>query len=216
MDGSDSLWTIDQLAAAVARALAEGYGGPPNGRVRDVPDQRTVRYYTTLGLIDRPVEMRGRTALYGRRHLLQLVAIKKLQASGRSLAEVQQTLAGQTDKALAQVGGLEEESPRSRSGSVPTRRIARDFWREEPASRTARPLEDRDEPSRRTQHPPAEVSRPGVFQGVPIADGVTLLLAASRPIDEGDLKAIRAAADPLIGTLTDRQLIRARTEGESR
>src|SRR5437762_10742424 len=115
MNGRAPSWTIDELTAAVGAALAEGYGGPPNGRVRDVPDRRTIRYYTTLGLIDRPAEMRGRTAFYGRRHLLQLVAIKKLQTSGRSLAEVQRTLAGQTDKALAEVAGLEESGRADRA-----------------------------------------------------------------------------------------------------
>src|ERR1700759_1739826 len=101
-------WTIDELGVQAALALAEDYAGSPNGRVRDVPDRRTIRYYTTLGLIDRPAEMRGRTALYGRRHLLQLVAIKKLQARGQSLVEVQRTLTGQSDQALAEVAGLNE------------------------------------------------------------------------------------------------------------
>src|SRR5580704_5372227 len=99
-------WTIEELRASVAAALGEGYDGPPNGRVRDVPDQRTIRYYTTLGLIDRASEMRGRTALYGPRHLLQLVAIKKLQAKGQTLAEVQQALTGQTDAALERLAGV--------------------------------------------------------------------------------------------------------------
>jgi hypothetical protein len=84
-----TLWTLDELSAAVARALAVDYDGQPSARVRDVPDRRTIRYYTTLGLIDRPAALRGRTALYGRRHLLQLTAIKRLQAAGLSLAEVQ-------------------------------------------------------------------------------------------------------------------------------
>src|SRR3954469_13016830 len=105
---NQELWTIDELGSRVALALSVDYDGQASGRVRDVPDRRTIRYYTTLGLIDRPAEMRGRTAFYGRRHLLQLVAIKKLQMRGRSLAEVQRTLAGQTDKALAEVAGLEE------------------------------------------------------------------------------------------------------------
>src|ERR1700730_4103681 len=88
------LWTIDELGRLVAAALSVDYAGQANGQVRDVPDRRTIRYYTTLGLIDRPAEMRGRTALYGRRHLLQLVAIKRLQAAGRSLTEIQQHLLG--------------------------------------------------------------------------------------------------------------------------
>jgi hypothetical protein len=81
-----ALWTLDELGARVALALAVGYDGQANGRVREVPDGRTIRYYTTLGLIDRPAAMRGRTALYGVRHLLQLTAIKRLQARGLSLA----------------------------------------------------------------------------------------------------------------------------------
>src|SRR5215471_11847087 len=101
-----SLWTLDDLSARVALALAQDYEGQPSGRVRDVPDRRTIRYYTTLGLLDRPAEMRGRTAMYGRRHLLQLVAIKRLQARGLSLAEIQQRLVGLPNRrleALAQV-----------------------------------------------------------------------------------------------------------------
>jgi hypothetical protein len=42
-------------------------------------------------------------ARYGRRHLLQLVAVKRRQAEGRSLAEIQAELAGATDEALAAV-----------------------------------------------------------------------------------------------------------------
>src|SRR5438046_6570687 len=104
-----SLWTLDDLGARVAIALAEDYDGQPSGRVRDVPDRRTIRYYTTLGLIDRPAEMRGRTALYSRRHLLQLVAIKRLQAQGLTLADLQQQLLGQTNALLEKVARLSVE-----------------------------------------------------------------------------------------------------------
>src|SRR6267154_4882891 len=90
------LWTIDELGSRVALALSVDYDGQASGRVRDVPDRRTIRYYTTLGLIDRPTEMRGRTALYSRRHLLQLVAIKRLQAQGSTIAELQRALLGLT------------------------------------------------------------------------------------------------------------------------
>src|SRR5260370_30319007 len=104
--------TLEALAARVALALAADYAGQANGRVRDVPDPRTIRYYTTLGLIDRPAAWRGRTALYGRRHLLQLVAIKRLQAHGLALAEVQDRLLGQTDAALAEVAQLPPDGDR--------------------------------------------------------------------------------------------------------
>jgi len=70
--------------------------------VRDLPDRRAVRWYTTTGLVDRPA-MQGRTALYSPRHLLQVVAVKRRQAEGRSLAEVQSELTGATDDTLREV-----------------------------------------------------------------------------------------------------------------
>ena len=132
--------TLDELGQAVALALSAGYEGPANGQVRAVPDRRAIRYYTTLGLIDRPAEYRGRTALYGRRHLLQLVAIKKLQAQGRSLAEIQAELTGAADGALAALAAVPEEvfptvsaSPQAAAGQAlppETRRRASSFWSE--------------------------------------------------------------------------------------
>jgi DNA-binding transcriptional MerR regulator len=99
----ESRWTLDELAERVDAALAVDYPGQPSGRVRAVPDRRAIRWYTTIGLIDRPLAHRGRTALYGPRHLLQLVAVKRLQASGLPLVSIQQQLAGATDTQLARV-----------------------------------------------------------------------------------------------------------------
>jgi len=101
------LWRIEQLSALVDRALERStYGGQDSARVREVPDVRTIRYYTTIGLLDRPQEMRGRTAFYGRRHLWQLVAVKKLQAEGMSLVDVQAALAGASNRKLQKLAGL--------------------------------------------------------------------------------------------------------------
>src|SRR3569832_2892651 len=97
------VWTMDELVERVRRALAAEYSGAPNGRVRDVPDRRASRWYTTTGLVDRPAGMRGLTALYGPRHLLQLVALKRRQAQGHSLAAIQAEQAGAPDEALAAV-----------------------------------------------------------------------------------------------------------------
>ena len=122
-------WTIAELGERVESALvASGYQAPENGQVRAVPDLRTIRYYTTLGLLDRPVEMRGRTALYGWRHLYQLVAIKRLQADGLSLTEIQTRLTGLDDRALARLAKVEREKaepPKRREGA---------FWAAKPAA----------------------------------------------------------------------------------
>ncbi|MCA2226863.1 helix-turn-helix domain-containing protein [Nonomuraea aurantiaca] len=96
-------WTIRELAQRAADALrapAQPPAPPLNGRVRDVPGERLIRWYTTIGLVDPPLTRRGRIAQYGRRHLLQLVAIKRLQAAGRSIAEIQAALTGATDTTL--------------------------------------------------------------------------------------------------------------------
>jgi DNA-binding transcriptional MerR regulator len=46
-----------------------------------------VRLYATQGLIDRPGR-EGRSAVYGRRHLLQLLLIRSLAQRGLSLAAI--------------------------------------------------------------------------------------------------------------------------------
>ncbi|MEV4113583.1 MerR family transcriptional regulator [Nonomuraea sp. NPDC049695] len=98
-------WTIGELAEHAARALRGG-AASANGRVRDVPGERLIRWYTTIGLVDPPLTRRGRIAQYGRRHLLQLVAVKRLQAAGHSIAQIQAALAGATDRMLEATAGL--------------------------------------------------------------------------------------------------------------
>ena len=82
-----------------------------------MPNERLVRWYVTVGLVDPPLSRRGRVAQYGRRHLLQLVAVKRRQAEGRSLAEIQAELAGATDDTLAAMAGIPDARPTA--GVVP-------------------------------------------------------------------------------------------------
>jgi DNA-binding transcriptional MerR regulator len=98
---NEKLLTIEELAAQV-EALLEKQGladAQPDGRVSPVPDVRTTRYYTTLGLLDRP-KIVEREARYSRRHVLQLAAVKALQAAGLSLAEIQERLYGRSESEL--------------------------------------------------------------------------------------------------------------------
>ncbi|MFK7767110.1 MAG: MerR family transcriptional regulator [Mariniblastus sp.] len=102
----NSNWRISELQTATQFALEYQYEGQTSGRVRSVPDTRAIRYYTTLGILDRAETMIGRTAYYGKRHLLQLVAIKRLQSDGKSLTEVQAELAGATNRKLSRIAKL--------------------------------------------------------------------------------------------------------------
>ncbi|WP_041542183.1 helix-turn-helix domain-containing protein [Catenulispora acidiphila] len=106
MNGDSAAWTIDRLARLAAAALAAGAPTQPNGRIREVPDVRTIRWYTSIGLLGRPAAMRGRTALYGRSHLAQLVAIKRLQADGLTVAAVQERLLGADESAIEEIALL--------------------------------------------------------------------------------------------------------------
>ncbi len=181
----EASWTLPDLAAAVASALATGYDGPPNSRVRDVPDARTIRYYTTLGLIDPPAELRGRTALYTERHLFQLVAIKRLQARGAPLAEIQRRLTGLPTAALRRLAAI--------PGSVakrPEPETEPRFWREVA------------EPPPSPSASEASTTAATAMAGVSLGHGVTLLLQTRETIDDRAATALRQAAQPLIDLLS--------------
>lgn len=92
---TDRTWTLDELVAEAAGWVARVGVGVADGRVREAPDARTIRYYQQLGLVDRPVRYDGRKALYGRRSLIQAVAVKLLQSEGRSLPQIQRAFASQ-------------------------------------------------------------------------------------------------------------------------
>jgi DNA-binding transcriptional MerR regulator len=215
-------WTLDELAERVDAALAVGYHGQSSGRVRDVPDRRAIRWYTTIGLVDRPVAHRGRTALYGPRHLLQLVAVKRLQAKGLSLVAIQQELAGATDTQLGRVARLPATTPAPSAtphggprraavrgmAAAPARRAA--FWRDPPFALTAARAADADAGTAVPEGPGTDPGVPpeGVasLRGVRLGEGATLLLEPGPELGPADLRAILDAARPLLAALRARGL----------
>jgi DNA-binding transcriptional MerR regulator len=218
----DDSWTILELAERAAEELADapaqaavGGAGPAaaarrastaqpptpddavsraNGRVRDVPNERLIRWYVTVGLVDPPLSRRGRIARYGRRHLLQLVAVKRRQAEGRSLAEIQAELAGATDEALAtaaRMPGIDHSEPHA-AAQAPDR-----FWARHPAPSDLDKSEVPDQPA----------GRLGLVRGIRLAPGVVLLLEdADRDPGPDDVTGIATAARPLLKELADRGL----------
>jgi DNA-binding transcriptional MerR regulator len=190
-------WTLDELVRRVAVALeGPAYPGAPNGRVRELPDRRVVRWYTTTGLVDRPA-MQGRTATYGPRHLLQIVAVKRRQAQGLSLAEIQAELAGATDKTLRRVAGVPDEvlngePARPQEPPAPVNGRRNRFWAEPPAAAKPSSSEGGNDPV--TELAALRLS------------GGALLLLPTRP-DEDDVQAIQLAARPLLEVLAERGLL---------
>ena len=104
MKNDGASYSLDELSAEVAARLAARglLAAQTDPRVSAAPDGRTVRYYTTLGLLDRPAIV-GRQARYSGRHALQLLAIKALQIAGLPLAGIQERLFGRSESELKAV-----------------------------------------------------------------------------------------------------------------
>ncbi|GLW12074.1 hypothetical protein Misp01_72020 [Microtetraspora sp. NBRC 13810] len=224
-------WTIRELAAQASGVLRAGAAsggpsdGPASGRVREVPTERLIRWYTTIGLVDPPLTRRGRIALYGRRHLLQLVAVKRLQAAGHSIADIQAALTGATDTQLESAARLPSARPHPRApepaspghpngagGDAPTGRER--FWTaapRDPAATSPMPPAAFTDSAVPPAIPAAAVNgplSPALVQGVRLAPGVTVLLeGASRTASPEDLAAIVTAAGPLLAVLRGRGLL---------
>jgi hypothetical protein len=202
----DDSWTLSDLVAEATAHLA-ALPPPRNGQVRAVPDERTIRYYATLGLLDRPAAMRGRTALYARRHLAQVVAIKRMQAAGKSLADIQALWSTLDDPTLERMSGVSLPA-RSRAGR-------RDFWKRnaliEPSSPEPSPSEPIT-PALRPYLPPPSLPRPpasaAVELRIELAPGafLTVGVAGGVSLSPADIHALRVAAAPLATELAKRGL----------
>jgi DNA-binding transcriptional MerR regulator len=99
-------WSLEELAEESQRYLDDD--GGESKRVRWKPSARQIRYYSTLGLLDKPDTENGRVVWYGPKHLLQLLAIKRLQQEGMKLAAIQRTLTGATAEEMRGLVGLPE------------------------------------------------------------------------------------------------------------
>ena len=206
--------TLDELVDRLHFEITEAGLAPLNGQVQALPDRRTLRYYTTLGLLDRPSEMRGRQALYGSRHLLQALAIKRLQADGLGLAAIQRRLAGLPDDELQRVAYPDGATSTAALGGdaarpLPLSRAA--FWTQPPAAAGGRrdPIDAAhasrpappESPAAQTTTAATGTEAPQLLAGVPLGAGVLLLFPSAHPLDPVDLEDMQAAAAPLLDHL---------------
>lgn len=97
------------LAEAAARILAEsGAARQGRGTVTELPDERTVRYYLTEGLIPPAEGKQGTASVFEFRHLLQLLVVKKLQAEGLPIRAIRELVTGKTERQLEKLLGTEQ------------------------------------------------------------------------------------------------------------
>jgi DNA-binding transcriptional MerR regulator len=97
------------LAEAAARILAEsGAARQGRGTVTELPDERTVRYYLAESLLPPAEEKQGTASVFGFRHLLQLLVVKKLQAEGLPIRAIRELVTGKTERQLERLLGVEQ------------------------------------------------------------------------------------------------------------
>lgn len=109
---------VAELAAAAARLIDRFVPAQERGSVTEVPDERTVRYYLSEGLLSPSTEKQGTASLFGYQHLLQLLAIKRLQAEGLPIRKIRELIEGRSERELERMLGV-EGPPRER-GAKPS------------------------------------------------------------------------------------------------
>jgi DNA-binding transcriptional MerR regulator len=180
------LLTLAEFAAAAANAVQASGAVPENRQAKPIPAERMVRYYTARGLLPRP-GTRGRALIYGRTHLVRLVAIKRLQGQGLSLDEIAERL---DDMSAAQVESL---------AAIPDAAMPAGLGDPEPVPEPARAAGPfwRTVPDKVADVPVAAAPIVASLQAVRLSDTVTLLVDGPLP----PLDDLRRAAGPLLDLL---------------
>lgn len=136
----DRRWNLEELAQESQKYLQDD---GDSRRIQWKPNGRQIRYYSTLGLLDKPHTENGRTVWYGSKHLVQLLAIKRLQQEGMKLSEIQRSLAGSTLEEMRLLVGLPHDFLKSLHDSVTktvdSPRRERAFWAVRPSVSASNP-----------------------------------------------------------------------------
>src|SRR5262249_22355218 len=91
---------LQELARVGEQILAEMNLEQERGTVTSVPDERTIRYYMSEGLIQTPGERQGTASVFGYLNLLQLLTVKKLQAEHLPIRKIREVVAGKGEQEL--------------------------------------------------------------------------------------------------------------------
>lgn len=98
---------VAELAGEATRILTESGLAQERGTVSEVPDERTIRYYLTEGLVPPAEEKQGTASVFVYRHLLQLLVVKKLQSQHLPIRKIRDLVEGRTERELERLLGTE-------------------------------------------------------------------------------------------------------------
>jgi len=102
-------YTLADLVTEAARILPHIAQEQRRYRVTVYPDERTIRYYINEGLVDRPSLSKEKPSRFTYRHLLQILAIKHLQAQYLPLNKIKGMLAGLNEEQMEDIIARKEE-----------------------------------------------------------------------------------------------------------
>lgn len=103
---------LPEFAQTGGKILEEMALDQARGTVTSVPDERTIRYYMSEGLIQTPEEKQGTASVFEYRQLLQLVTVKKLQAEHLPIRKIRELVAGKSEQELETLLGVAGTSTR--------------------------------------------------------------------------------------------------------
>jgi len=98
---------IEDLVYHVSETLTKLEVYQSSKRVSNLPTDRTIRYYITKELVDRPLLYHKKKAIFTKRHYLQVILIKILEARGFPLKVIKEFL----KRDDAQLKDMIEETP---------------------------------------------------------------------------------------------------------
>ena len=97
---------LPEFARASEEVLSKLGIEQKRGTVSLVPDERTIRYYLAEGLIQPADEKQGTSSVFSYKHLLQLVAVKKLQAEHLPIRKIRELVTDKDEQQLESLLGV--------------------------------------------------------------------------------------------------------------
>lgn len=94
---------VKELADAAEQILKETGSSQEKGTVTEYPNERTIRFYITEGLLPPSDMKQGAASVFGYPHLLTLLVIKQLQSDGLPISIIRPLVAGKTLTELEQI-----------------------------------------------------------------------------------------------------------------
>jgi len=101
---------LPEFARVSEQMLSEMNLEQERGTVTSVPDERTIRYYMSEGLIQTPGERHGTASVFNYLNLLQLLTVKKLQAEHLPIRKIRELVAGKSEQELELMLGVRSAS----------------------------------------------------------------------------------------------------------